>query len=313
MLSRTANSLFWLARYMERMDYQARLTEVGQHTASMMRTGLASGTEWHSTIIAAGVEEPFRAKHGEARADAVIDYLVRDLDNPSSIRACVERARFNARSVRGALTRDTWAAINGTWLELQEPLQDFPPSDLPRMLEQVRERATLFFGAYNSTMLKADAYHFMRLGTFLERLDNTARILDVKYHILLPDHAAIGGALDYHQWSAILRAVSAQRIYQRLYADQVRPWKVAELLILRPEMPRSLRFAMDEITASLDALGSAYGGRYGECHRLAGEMHARLKFNTIDKIFTQGMHEFLTAYVDQTIDLGEAISDFYLF
>jgi uncharacterized alpha-E superfamily protein len=176
----------------------------------------------------------------------------------------------------------------------------------------VRERSLLFLGAYGSTMLRNDAYYFLRLGTFLERADNTSRILDVKYHILLPEFSGVGGGLDYHQWSAILRAVSALRAYHWVYNDRVQPWKVAELLILRPEMPRSLRASYDHIAEAMTALAGAYN-RTGECHRLAGELHSRLKYGKVDGIFQSGLHEFLTEIVDSTTDLGNEIAKFYLF
>ena len=171
----------------------------------------------------------------------------------------------------------------------------------------------LFRGAYSSTMLRSDAYWFARLGSHVERADNTARILDVKYHVLLPDYESVGGGLDYHHWTSILRAVSALRAYHWVYRDRVKPWNVAELMILRPEMPRSLRACYDEITSNLDHLGATYGGHYGECHRLAGELHARLRFGRIDNIFQTGLHEFLTEYIDRTLELGDEISDFFLF
>jgi len=314
MLSRTANNLFWIARYMERADYVARLLEVAQRTAALSPGGLHAGNEWHSAIIAAGCEAGFFAKHDVVSPAAAMDYLIRDRDNSSSILMSIETARANARAVRGGLTRDAWEAINGTWLEAPHYLQTAKgPESLGRVLDWVRERALLFLGAYGSTMLRNDAYQFLRLGTFLERADNTSRILDVKYHILLPEFSGVGGGLDYHQWSAILRAVSALRSYHWVYSDRVQPWKVAELLILRPEMPRSLRASYDHITEAMSALADSYNGRTGECHRLAGQMHARLKFGRVEAIFQSGLHEFLTDIVDSTIALGNETAKFYLF
>ncbi len=310
MLSRTANNLYWLARYTERMDYVARLLEVGQRMAGMSR----GGEEWRSMLVAAGCEPGFVKKYETISTAAVVDFLFRDPDNPSSVQSCITTARQNARAVRTAITTDMWEALNGTWQESRELFGGgFRPEDLSGATDWVKTRAVLFRGAYSSTMLRSDAYWFARLGSHVERADNTARILDVKYHVLLPDYESVGGGLDYHHWTSILRAVSALRAYHWVYRDRVKPWNVAELMILRPEMPRSLRACYDEITSNLDQLGATYGGRYGECHRLAGELHARLRFGRIDNIFQTGLHEFLTEYIDRTLELGDEISDHFLF
>lgn len=309
MLSRTANNLYWLARYAERMNYVARLLEVGMRMASVS----PGANEWESAIVAAGCEQAFKKKYATADAASVIDFLTRDPDNGSSIFNCVERARQNARSVRIAVTIDMWEAINDTWLQAKEFVDsDFEETNVAGFLDWAISRSTLFNGAYSETMLRNDAYHFTRLGTNIERADNTARILDVKYHVLLPRSDSVGGVLDYHQWSSILSAVSARRGYHHLYKERVQPKLVAEFLLLRAEQPRSLRCCFDEITQNLDALAQAYGGRAGECHRLAGEMHARLKYGRIEEVFRQGLHEFLTDFINHTIRLGDEIDRFYL-
>ncbi|MEZ5666697.1 MAG: alpha-E domain-containing protein [Alphaproteobacteria bacterium] len=313
MLGRTAGNLYWLARYMERMDYVARLLEVAQRMAALTTAGAIRGNEWHSALIAAGCEPSFLERHHEVTPQAVVHYLVRDPANPSSIWSCIEAGRANARSVRAALTVDTWEAINGTWLERDSVLsQDVLPERLGSLIDWVKMRSVLFRGAYASTMLRRDAYHFVRLGSFIERADNTARILDVKYHVLLPKEENVGGGLDYYQWTAILRAASAVRAYHLVFKDRVQPWKVAELLILHSEMPRSLSAAYEEIVGVLDRLGTEYGGHYGECHRLAGEFHARLRFGRIEAIFAAGLHEFLTEVIDHTHELGRLVTEFYL-
>lgn len=312
MLSRTADSLYWLARYMERAENIARIVLVGHRMTSMARSLGNPGNEWLSTLIASGCELGFFAKYSEAAAPAVIDYLVRDADNPSSILSCIETARRNARAVRTALTVDMWNALNETWLRTRTLFADATSERIAELLEWVKERSQLFSGAYANTMLRNDAYYFTRLGTFLERADNTARILDVKYHVLLPQHEGVGGALDYYQWQAILRSVSALRSYHWVYQDRLKPWLIAELLILRPEMPRSLRSCYDEISEHLDALAGRYGGKRGECHRLGGEIHARLRYGRIRDIFQIGLHEFLTEFIDRTILLGSEINHLYL-
>jgi uncharacterized alpha-E superfamily protein len=313
MLSRTADSLYWLARYMERAEDMARAVLVGHWMASMARSLGNPGNEWHSTLIASGCETGFFAKHEEAKPATVVDYLVRDPDNPSSILSCIETARHNARAVRTALTVDMWSALNETWMRVREKLSPaLEGEQLAEGLEWIKERSQLFAGAYNTTMLRNDAYFFTRLGTYLERADNTARILDVKYHVLLPQDEGVGGALDYYQWQAILRSVSALRGYHWVYHDRLKPWLVAELLILRPEMPRSLSNCYDQIAQQLDLLAQAYGGKRGECHRFAGEIYARLRYGRVQDIFQMGLYEFLTDMIDSTITLGREISRFYL-
>lgn len=272
-----------------------------------------AGNEWQSTLIAAGCGPGFLTKHRCVEQDAVIDYLVSDLDNPSSIRSCLETARRNARAVRTALTVDAWESLNETWLAMRSREgESLPPDRLAPFLEWVKQRSLLFHGACDNTMLRNDAFAFIRLGTYLERADNTARILDVKYHVLLPRQEDVGGPLDYAQWQAILRAVSALRSYHWVYRDRLKPWLIAELLLLRPEMPRSLLACFAQVERQLDLLANTYGGRRGECHRRAGELHARLRFGRIDAIFQSGLHQFLTDFVEQTARLGDDINALYL-
>jgi uncharacterized alpha-E superfamily protein len=313
MLSRTAESLFWLARYMERAENVARMVTVGRRVASVAQSLGASGDEWLSTLIATGCDRGFFHKYSEPASDAVLDYLVRDPDNPSSVLSCFETARRNARAVRTALTVDMWNALNETWLTTREfAAQLSDPDKVPTFLDWVKERSQLFSGAYGSTMLRNDAFYFTRLGTFLERADNTARILDVKYYVLLPQDEGVGGALDYFQWQSILRSVSALRSYHWVYHDRLQPWLIAELLILRPEMPRSLLSCFDQIARHLDLLAEAYGGKRGECHRLAGETYAQLRYGRIQKIFQSGLHEFLVDFIDRSALLGAEVGKLYL-
>ena len=312
MLSRTADSLYWLARYVERAENVARIVAVANRMASVARSLGGVGNEWLSTLIATGCEPGYFAKYSEATGADVIDYLVRDADNGSSIVSCLETARRNARAVRTALTADMWDALNETWVGLKDRSASSKGVEVMDFLEWVRERSQLFNGAYASTMLRNDAYYFTRLGTFLERADSTARILDVKYYVLLPQDEGVGGLLDYYQWQSILRSVSGLRSYHWIYHQRLQPWLIAEFLILRPEMPRSLLSCCDQITRHLDLLAEAYGGKRGECHRLAGEMHATLRYGRIESIFQSGLHEFLTDFIDRCALLGGEISGHYL-
>jgi len=312
-LSRSADSLFWLARYLERAENVARIVAVGHRMSSMARSLGSAGNEWLSTLIATGCEPGFFAKYSEATHETVVDYLVRDTDNPSSILSSIETARANARAVRTALTTDMWDALNETWLGARAfEAEMMSAQRIIEFLDWVRARSQLFNGAYASTMLRNDAFYFTRLGTFLERADNTARILDVKYYVLLPKDEGVGGAIDYYQWQSILRSVSALRAYHWVFHDRLKPWLIAELLILRPEMPRSLMSCHDQIGSYLDLLGDAYHGKRGECHRLAGAMHAELRYGRIRDIFQSGLHEFLSEFLERSTVLGNEISALYL-
>jgi uncharacterized alpha-E superfamily protein len=311
-LSRTADSLFWLARYMERAENVARILSAGHRMASVSSRVENGGSEWHSTLVAAGCETDYHTIHEEVDSQRVIEFLVRDKRNPSSILACFETARRNARAVRTALTADMWETLNETWLELSRfELDDSSGDAVLRFLEWVKHRSLLFNGAYANTMLRNDAFWFVQIGTYLERADNSARILDVKYHVLLPRGELVGGSIDYEQWESILRAFSAVRAYHWVYNERILPWNIADLLILRPEMPRSLLACYAQLVRYLDRLGEHYGRR-AECQRRAGEIHARLRFGRIDAIFQSGLHEFLTRFIEDNARLGNDIADCYL-
>ncbi|MBL8548615.1 MAG: alpha-E domain-containing protein [Hyphomonadaceae bacterium] len=309
MLARTAESVYWLARYIERMDNVARLIEAAQRMA-----GLSSQTEeWRSALTAAGCDVGYAAKYDTVTSANAAMYLGVDPDNPSSILSSLEKARANARSVRTALTRDMWEAVNGAWLESRRlDMKALVLEHLPETLDWVKTMTTRFLGAYSSTMLRNEIYFFTRLGTFLERADNTARILDVKYHVLLPSYSGVGGLLDYYQWTSILQAVSATRAYHWVYRSEVFPGNVADLLILKPEMPRSLRACYDQIADALELLQDSYGGLAGEPHRLAGALAAQLRYGRIDDIMKAGLHEYLTQMIERTASLGAEIERFYM-
>lgn len=309
MLSRGAESLYWLARSIERMDAMARLIE----TALRLSAIAEEGDEWRSAIIASGAHEGFDLKYDRTTPERAVDYLALDPDNPSSIVNCVSNARANARAMRTSLTREMWEIVNETWQDARRLTpQDFAQERLPDTLDWVKRRALLFNGAYGSTMLRYDGYWFTRLGTFIERADTTARLIDVKYHVLLPSHSQVGGFVDHAQWMSVLQAASAARAYHWLYQQKVKPWNVAELMILRRELPRSLRYSYDEIRTQLDRIQALYGHRPAECQRLAGEVDARLRYGRIEDIFQHGLHEFLTEMIDTTANLSLEIACQYM-
>lgn len=308
MLARTASSLFWLARYMERADYLARLLQVAGHM-SAVRVDAERSSEWESAIVAAGCHEEFFEKFELANAENVVSFLAFDRENPSSICNCIETSRRNAREVRTALTSDMWEAVNTSWMELR----DFENSEmtedrLAEFLDWVKARTSLVHGVYANTMLRRDGFHFTRLGQFLERADNTARLLDVKYHVRLPTAQDIGGVVDYYQWLAILRVVGARRAYRVLFKGHVQPAQVAELLLLRLEFPRSLAFCFEQICLNLDDITSQDPALSAECKRLAHKQFAELRYGRIDDIIEHGLHEYLSELIDRCSLLGAEIA-----
>ena len=250
--------------------------------------------------------------YDEANEENVTDFLAFSTDNPSSIRTCFEVARTNARAVRTALTMEMWDAINGTWLELKR-FGNGPTSreEFSRFLRWVQESSLRFDGSAYRTMLRNDAYWFSRLGVYIERADNTARILDVKYHLLLPAHEHVGGPLDYFQWAAILRSVSALTAYHWVYRESLKPWLVADLLILNEQMPRSLASCYENLVRNLDKIAGAYG-RQGPAQRQARGIRTRLQNSRMDEIFQTGLHEFIGAFIADNNRLGGAITEQYL-
>ena len=313
MLSRTADSLFWLSRYVERAENTARIIDAASRLAALP-TGYGSvGNEWESALAATGCLAAFTEVYGEeATADATIDFLAFSPANPSSIKSCLEIARFNARAVRTALTAEMWETINSAWLELKT----YGPGelDLGRLADFLRfvKRTSLAFdGSAYRTMLRNDSYWFTRVGVFIERADATARLLDVKYHVLLPPEAQIGGSLDYFQWSSILRAVSAQTSYHWVYRQALKPWLVADLMVLNRQMPRSLAACYENITRNLDQIAHGYG-RQGASQRHARSVYTRLESTDIDTMIAAGLHEYLSEFIAENGRLGSLITEQYL-
>jgi len=314
MLSRTAGNLYWVGRYIERADFLSRLIEATLRLASLPQSHGGATNAWESALAAAWMTKAYKDRGLVVDEAGVIAFLTIDPANPSSIRRCVEAARANARAVRTALTLEAWEAINGAWLEMQKFGNRLVDREaLATLLETVKAAMQSFDGAAHRTMLRGDAYWFIRLGSAIERADNTARVLDVKYHLLLPRGETVGGSLDYFQWTTILRTVSALTAYRWVYRESVKPWLVADLLILNSQIPRSLASCYGDVLRYLDLLANAAGGRRGPAHRLASAEHARLRGLRIDTIFTNGLHEFLGKFIAGNNRLGEAIAEQYLF
>src|SRR5476649_549872 len=309
MLSRTADHLFWMARYTERAENTARMLDVNLQTSLLPQSDDDAERGWRAMLGISELQQAFDAKYSTLHAREVIDFMVRDPDNPSSIASCLTEARENARAVRGALTTEVWEIQNQTWLDMQKRLNSgLLENDPSQFFEWVKFRSHLSRGVTLGTMLKDEAIHFIRLGTFLERADNTARILDVKFHGA-KDAAKDVQQRDFYYWAALLRSVSGFEIYRKVYRDVITPERVAELLILRGDMPRSLLACMDDV---VDNLRQLHNDVSADTERFAGKLHAQLKFGHIDDIMKAGLHQTLTEFLESIYELGNRVSRDFL-
>ncbi|RYH11150.1 alpha-E domain-containing protein [Tropicimonas sp. IMCC6043] len=311
MLGKTAGGLFWMFRYLERAENVARLLEAGWRIA-LTRSGEGSN-EWQSILITAGADSAYRERHDSYDAAAVINFMLRAQDNPSSVLVSVGLARQNARLVRTALSREVWEATNEAYIALKSALaRPVSERNLHDTLALIRNRTAVVRGMLHGTMLRNDIFSFARLGTFLERADNTARILDVKYYVLLPSATFVGSSIDNVQWEVILRAVSAARAFRWLNEGDPTPQAIAEFLILDARMPRSLAFCQSQMDRNLGELASEYGERR-PCHDLSRELGEKIGTSSVVSIFEEGLHEFLGAYLGGLQALANQIQTDYRF
>lgn len=309
MLSRTADNLFWMARYTERAENAARMLDVTFQTALLPQSAESARQGWRAMLGISELQQAYDAKYDRLTTKNVLDFLVQDRGNPSSIASCLTFVRENARAVRTNLTTEVWETLNTTYLELNSHLQEGSwQSDPGNFFEWVKYRSHLFRGVAIGTMLKDEAFYFTRLGTFLERADNTARILDVKFHGQ-PHADGEHNQRDFYYWAAILRSLSAFEIYRRVYRDVITPARVAELMILRPDMPRSLLACVEEVLNNLKHVANSSSQ---ETERFAGKLHADLKFASIDEIFEEGLHQYLLRFFERIFELGSRISRDFL-
>ena len=338
MLSRTADHLYWMARYMERAENTARLLDVNYQMALLPQTVEDAEKGWKGLLSISELTNDFSKRHGKITARSVMAYMVSDEANGSSIRNCLMAARENARAVRGTLTTEVWETQNQTWLEFQRMVahKDFL-KDPSAVFEWVKFRSHLSRGVTVGTMLQDEAFHFLRIGSFLERADNTARLLDVKFHAVESEFFGATGAqpqlqtqsqsqlqtqsqtaetveeknfeYDFYHWSAILRSVSGFEVYRKVYRNVIRPEKVAELLILRADMPRSLAACMHEVVANLKMVANEQSS---DTVRRAGRLQADLQYGRIDEILATGLHAYLTQFLERVGTLGVGISRDFL-
>ncbi|KAA0912241.1 alpha-E domain-containing protein [Aquicoccus porphyridii] len=311
MLGKTANGLFWMYRYLERAENISRLVETGQRIA-LTRLG-SSDEEWESVLQTAGVAAGFHAAHDSLAKDTAIDWMLRAKENPSSVLTSIMAARQNARLVRTALTHEVWEATNATYMTACTALaRKVSERDLPQTLRTVRQQTALVRGATHGTMLRNDIYDFARIGTFLERADNTARILDVKYYVLLPSVMAVGSSIDNVQWETILRSVSARGGFRMEYGDSIDPRDIAQFLILDKRMPRSLAFCIGKLRDNLGYLASNYGTRPQSWALVDHIERGYLSFD-IDAVLDYGLHEYIQKVLSLLSELGAQIEIDYRF
>ncbi len=311
MLSRTADNLYWIARYMERADIAARFLEVGERI-SLLPSAHGYRSEWDSLLHASGTADGFARKYGDPVQRNIESYLFFDRDNPSSVASCITAARENARIVRTALTSQVWDALNTAFQELRQ-LERTPRSELElsRLSDWVTRHAAMVRGAIDATLLRNDGYNFLNIGYYLERGDNTARLMDVKYYVLLPSVELVGSGLDNYQWTTLLRAMGAQRAFHWAYGGDVTAAKIADFLILNPQSPRALITCVAGMNNHLMRLAKLYG-RATPAQAKAAAMLDELETTTTEAIFDEGLHEFLSRFIRDSADLGGVIHESYL-
>lgn len=311
MLGKTAGGLFWMFRYLERSENTARILDAGFRIA-LTRSATAED-EWTSIVTTSGMRRSYLGLYDQFNADNVINFLLRDKNNPSSVVVLSEMARNNARLVRTALTREVWEAVNENWINLNDALEKpVRQKELPAILGMIRQQSALVRGALHGTMMRNDMFDFSRLGTFIERADNTARIMDVKYHVLLPSVALVGSSLDNVQWETILRSVSALQSFKWLSGGELSPKEIADFLIMDKRMPRSLIFCVGKMVTNLGYIERDYQLEL-PCYARAKALKTRLEECSIDTIFDEGLHEFLGGFITEVTEIGRQIETDYRF
>jgi uncharacterized alpha-E superfamily protein len=313
MLSRIADSLFWIGRYMERAEDTARILDVNYHMM-LEQSNQSYRLRWEPLIVMAGEERPFQKLYNEANAHSVFEFLAFRPDNPSSVVQCISRARENARTIRERISREMWEDINTLYhmirrFNAEEEIAAGPH----RFCDAVKFACHRFHGVSDATLPHDDGWQFLRIGWSLERAEATARLVDVQYHNLLESPNA-GITPDNHQWMAVLKSVGAYEAYHRQYHSPIRPEKVAEMLILSPQHPRSIRFSTTEVQSGLRAISGTGPGAYAnEAERLTGKVLEGLRYDTIEEIFARGLHLYLSEVLRTLWSIGDDIARTYFY
>ena len=311
MLGKTAGGIYWLFRYLERAENIARLVETG-HRFTLTR-GAGSASEWQSIVKALGMDAAYVARHGEYESGHVVNFLLREKGNDASLLGVIDHARQNARLTRTALTREVWEAVNESWINVNDALKrPVREAELPNTLEGIKRDSAMVRGAMHNTMLRNDVYNFARIGNFVERADNTARLLDVKYYVLLPSVSFVGSSLDNVQWEAILRSTSAYSVYRWLYPGRTSALGIAQFLIFDHRFPRSLAFAYSKLLDNLRHLSNDYGVRSASLDATEA-LCLQLANTDASKIFEDGLHEFLIGFLGTNRNIGALVEQDYRF
>lgn len=309
MLSRSAETVYWLARYIERAEATARLLVMGQRMALL--PGAQYRDEWRSVLRVTGCEHLVPARQRVSEIDA-ISTLVLDARNPNSIRSALTRARENGRAARTGLTQEMWEALNEGWRRLETVDPAEAVRDLSTLIDWTKNQVSIFRGAVETTMLRNEGYDFLSIGGALERAGMTLRLLDVKYHVLLPETEVVGGGRDHYQWTSVLDALSGKRAYHHVYGGTLRPWLITDFLIRNEAFPRSLAFCVDAICKHLNRLAQDHGTRH-VCHDTVDELHAKLSALEEGAVFQSGLHEFVGESMTTVNRLSHEIAQAYHF
>jgi len=307
MLSRTADHLYWMSRYLERAENVARMIDAHQRLSLLPRTAEAVMQGWQATLVSLGVADAFFDRHDSPTARPAFDFLAFDRQHPGSIVQCLRAARENARAVRGTITSDVWETLNSTYLESLAFTEKVPESARGEFLEWVRYRAHLIRGVISATLLRDEAHCFTRIGTFIERADNTTRLLESRWR----DPGGGGERLraEASEWAVLLRAMSAFEVFRRLYRDSVTPQRVTEMLLMRDDLPQSVHRCLDELQSGLAAVANS---RSDETCRRVGELHARFHYGRFEDFVAEGLPQFLDRFQVRLRELGVRIADDFL-
>lgn len=311
MLSRVADSLYWMSRYMERVENNARILDVNlQVTLDSDEAGAdAVQNAWKPILMTLEDQNAFGAVHKVINADSVCSFVTFTKDNPNSIWSSLAAARENARTVREYISSEMWERINALYLWLKgAEARDLAGSSGIDFYRQVVDMCHQFHGTTDQTLTHGEGWDFIQVGKYIERADNASRLLDLKYHILLPHGEEVGGNVDTVQWQAVLRSCSAFEAFRKIYRGQVTPWTVAEFIVLHDQFPRSVRFCIDAMDEALHRISGCDRAHFSnEAERLSGRLCAEMNYTTIGEVFRTGLHEYLDGIQSRLIEIAGAM------
>ena len=312
LLSRSAENLFWANRYVERAETLSRLLDVGYRISLLPNTEKGHRGEWKSILLSAGSYEGYYSKCNDFDQKTISNYLLFDYENESSVISCMKKARDNIRSARTRVTSDVWQSFNQSFQNINKYKKlTYKSENLPTLCNSIKQEINLLRGAIENTQLENDGFAFLNLGYFVERADSTARLLDVKYFVLLPRKEIVGGERDNTEWDILLRAISAHRAFGWAYDGKQTPSKIAHFLILHPEFPRSLIYSLKKISINLGRLKLLYGGRSSQADVKVRKILSKFYDLEVGEIFAGGLHEFLTDFISEINEISSLIDETY--